>query len=99
MKKLIVKDRKLRLKLKAQEKQNFVLKTIFQNSNLFVLIRWNAYLRLKILGKANSKVSISPRCLYTVNKKRFNSLAPFSRYVLLKLIRSGQLSGAKKSSW
>ena len=99
MKKLIAKDKKLRLKLKAQEKQYFVLKTIFQNSNLFALTRWNAYLRLKALGEANSKVAISPKCVYTVNRKRFNSLAPFSRYVLLKLIRSGQLSGMRKSSW
>ena len=99
MKKLIVKDKKLRLKLKSQEKQYFVLKTIFQNSNLFALTRWNAYLQLKALGDVNSKVSISSRCVYTINRKRFNALTPFSRYVFLKLIRSGQLSGVRKSSW
>ena len=68
MKKLIIKDRKLRLKLKAQEKKHFVLKTIFQNSHLFVLVRWNAYFRLQKLGKIWSKASMLPRCLYTVNK-------------------------------
>jgi ribosomal protein S14 len=99
MKKLIAKDKKLRLKLKNQDKQYFVLKTICQNSNLFVLTRWNAYLRLKILGKANSMVSTSARCVYTINRERFNSLTPFSRHVFLKLIRSGQLSGIRKSSW
>ena len=99
MKKLITKDKKLRLKLKAQEKQLFILKTIFQNSNLFTLIRWNAYLRLKTLGEISSEVSMSPRCLYTINRKRFNTLAPFSRYVLLKLIRSGTISGIRKSHW
>lgn len=99
MKKLIVKDQKLRIKLKAQEKQYFILKTIFQNSNLFVLIRWNAYLRLKELGEAGSKISTSSRCIYTVNRKRFNLLTSFSRYVFLKLVRSGHLSGIRKSSW
>ena len=99
MKKLIAKDKKLRLKLKAQERHYFVLKTIFQNSNLFVLTRWNAYLKLKSLGEVNSKVSISSRCVYTINRKRFNSITLFSRYVFFKLVRSGQLSGIRKSSW
>ena len=99
MKKLITKDKKLRLKLKAQEQQFFILKTIFQNSSLFTLIRWNAYLRLKTLGEISSEVSTSARCLYTINRKRFNTLAPFSRYVFLKFIRSGKISGIRKSSW
>lgn len=99
MKKLIAKDKKRRLKLKTQEKQFFILKTIFQNSNLFTLIRWNAYLRLKRLGEISSEVSVSSRCLYTINRKRFNTLAPFSRYVFLKLIRFGKISGVRKSSW
>jgi len=99
MKKLIIKDKKLRSDLKKQEKYYFILKSIFQNSNFFMLIRWNAYLRLKTLSETNSKVSISPRCLYTINRKRFNSLAPFSRYIFLKLIQSGKISGLKKSSW
>jgi ribosomal protein S14 len=99
MKKLITKDKELRLKVKKQEKQYFVLKSIFQNSNLFMLIRWNAYLHLKSLGETDSKVSISARCVYTVNRKRFNRSAPFSRHVFLKLIQSGKLSGFRKSSW
>lgn len=99
MKKLIAKDKKLRVKLNVQEKQHFILKTIFQNSNLFALIRWNAYVKLKESGEIGSKVSILSRCVYTINRKRFVSLAPFSRYVLLKLIRSGELSGIRKSSW
>lgn len=99
MKKLIIKDKKGRLELKKQEKYYFILKSIFQNSNFFMLIRWNAYLRLKALGEVNSKVSTSFRCVYTINRKRFNSLAPFSRYVFLKLIQSGKVSGFKKSSW
>ena len=99
MKKLITKDKKLRLKLKLQEKNFFILKTIFQNSNLFTLTRWNAYLQLKKFGETCSNISTSPRCLYTINRKRFNILAPFSRYVLLKLVRAGKISGLRKSSW
>ena len=99
MKKLLIKDKKLRLKLKKQEKQYFILKAIFQNANYFNLLRWNAYIQLKSLGKLSSKVSIVPRCVYTINKKRFNSFTPFSRYVLLKLIRFGKLSGIRKASW
>ena len=37
MKKLIVKDKKLRLELKNQEKHYFILKSIFQNSNFLNL--------------------------------------------------------------
>ena len=99
MKKLIVKDKKFLLELKKQEKHYFILKSIFQNSNFFMLIRWNAYLRLKALGETSSKISTSFRCVYTINRKRFNSLTPFSRYVFLKLIQSGKISGFKKSSW
>lgn len=99
MKKLIIKDKKLRSELKKQEKQYFILKSIFQNSKLFVLIRWNAYRHLKTLSEINSKISKSFRCVYTINRKRFNSLTPFSRHVFIKLVQSGQISGLKKSSW
>lgn len=98
MKKLIEKDKKLRLNIKKIEKKHFVLKSIFNNFNFFVLIRWNAFLKLKSLSKNNSRVSISPKCLYSVNKKRFNKLTNFSRHIFLKLIRSGEITGFKKSS-
>jgi len=97
MKKLIVKDQKLRLKLKAQNKRYFVLKTIYQNSNLPKLIRWNAYFKLDKFGSSNPIISISSKCIYTKNKKCFNKVAPFSRHIFLKLIRLGKLSGIKKN--
>lgn len=99
MKKLLEKDKKLRLKIKQIEKKNFILKSIFRNLNFFTLIRWNAFLKLKDTTKGNSYISLSPRCLYTINKKRFNKLTPFSRHVFLKLIRSGQISSIQKASW
>ena len=98
MKKIIVKDKKLRSTLYKQNRKMFVLKSIFQNSNLFFLVRWNAYIQLKAFGELNSEISLSPRCIYTINRKRFNKLTPFSRYVFLKLIQSGNISGFKKFS-
>jgi ribosomal protein S14 len=99
MKKLLEKDKKRRLQIKTVEKQHFILKAIVRNLNFFILIRWNAFLKLRILTSKNSKISISNRCLYSVNKKRFNKLTTFSRYIFLKLIRSGKISGMQKASW
>lgn len=99
MKKLIERDKKLRLEIKKNEKQHYVLKSIFKNFNFFILVRWNAYLKLKSLTKTNSSVALSYRCLTSINKKRFNKLTVFSRHIFLKLIRSGNISGLQKSSW
>jgi len=99
MKKLLVKDKKLRANLNIQEKKYFILKSIFKNLNLFTLLRWNAFLTLKNISRIDSNVAVSNRCVYTINKKRFNNLSPFSRYVFLKLARSGSISGLRKSSW
>lgn len=99
MKKLLERDKKLRLQIKEIEKKNFILKSIFRNLNFFILIRWNAFTKLKNLSKGKSNVSLAPRCLYSINKKRFNKLTPFSRHVFLKLIRSGQIYSIQKASW
>ena len=99
MRKLLLKDKKLRTKIKNTEKKIFILKSIFKNINLFLLTRWKAFMILNKISKVNSKVRTTNRCLYTINKKRFNKLAPFSRHELLKLIRFGKISGIKKSSW
>lgn len=99
MKKLLEKDKKLRKHCHLSEQQHFVLKSIVKNFNIFTLVRWNAFLKLKTLSKKNSKISSVSRCLLSVNKKRFNKLTGFSRHVFLKLIRSGNVSGIRKSSW
>lgn len=100
MKKLLEKDKKIREYFKNQEKQNFILKFIFKNNNFLLLTRWQAFIKLRMLmSKKNSKVSISPRCLYTINKKKFNKKTLFSRHIYLKQIRAGELYGMKKISW
>ena len=99
MKKLLEKDKKLRYQIKLIENRHFILKSIFKNFNFFALVRWNAFLKLKFLTKNNSKVSITNRCLKSINKKRLNKLTTFSRYIFLKLIRSGLITGIQKASW
>jgi ribosomal protein S14 len=99
MKKLLEKDKKLRQHILINEKKHFILKSIIKNFNFFTLIRWNAFLKLKTLTKSSSKVSTVNRCLYSINKKRFNKLTGFSRHVFLKAIRSGSIIGIKKASW
>lgn len=97
MKKLLIKDKKARKEFKNNELKYFVLKYIFKNLNLYTLIRWKAFLKLKDFKK-NNKNSFTNRCLYSINKKRFNKLTNFSRHVFLKLIRTGQIHGIKKAS-
>ena len=46
-----------------------------------------------------NKNSFNNICLYSINKKKYNKLTNFSRHIFLKLIRSGQIHGMKKSSW
>ena len=99
MKKLKEKDKKIRFNFNTIEKQHFILKSIFNNLNFFVLVRWNAFLKLKSLTISNSKVSTTYRCFNSSNKKRFNKLTTFSRNTFLKLIRSGYISGMQKSTW
>lgn len=99
MKKLLEKDKKLRKHVHLLDQQHFVLKSIIKNFNIFALIRWNAFLKLKVLSEKNSKISTINRCLATINRKRFNKLTGFSRHVFLKLVRSGKISGIRKSSW
>ena len=100
MKKLLEKDKKIRKDFELLEKQNFILKFIFKNSNLLLLVRWQAFLKLQMLmSKKNSKISVASRCLYTINKKKFNKKTLFSRHLYLKQIRVGDLCGIKKISW
>jgi ribosomal protein S14 len=99
MKKLLSKDKRRGLEFNNTEKQHLILKSIFKNLNFFILVRWNAFIKLNSLSAYGSKVSLNPRCLNSINKKRFNKLTTFSRQSFLKLIRSGQISGIQKSSW
>ena len=99
MKKLLAKDKKIRLKISKNQKNCFILISIFKNLNFSPLIRWKAFLKLQEIKHQYSEVSLSNRCVLTINKKRFNKLTTFSRHIFLKLIRSGKIYGLKRSIW
>ena len=99
MKKLLEKDRKIRKKLKDFEKKKFILKIIFNNSNLSNLMRFNAFYNLNKIPSKASKTFVSNRCIQTINKKKFNKLTRFSRMVFLKMVRNKDIYALKKSSW
>lgn len=99
MKKLLSKDKNFRFILKAINKKYFVFKSIIKNKQLFILIRYKAYLKLKKLVKLYSTISILNRCIKSVNKKSFNKFTLFSRFIFLKLLKNGKIVGFQKSSW
>lgn len=99
MKKLFAKDRENRKTLKQLELEHFILKQISTNSNFLKTIRWNALYKLSIMSKKSSKTLLSNRCIQTINKKTFNKFTHFSRTVFFKLVKSGYISGMRKSSW
>lgn len=99
MKKLVTKDKKLRSNVKASEVKKLVLKSIFRNLNFFRLVRWKAFLKLKRISKNESVVSLTNRCVSSINKKRLNKHTLYSRHIFLKLVRSGNIAGLRKSSW
>jgi ribosomal protein S14 len=99
MKKLFAKDRENRKLIKETELQRFILKQISTNSNFLKTTQWNALYKISSLSKKSSKTVLSNRCVKTINKKTFHKFSNFSRTVFLKLIKSGHISGMRKSSW
>lgn len=99
MKKLFAKDKKNRKIVKHLELNHFILKQISTNSNFLKTIRWNALHKLSSAPKNGSKTVVSNRCIQTINRKTFHKFSNFSRMVYLKLVKSGYISGIRKSSW
>ena len=99
MKKLFAKDRKNRKIIKQSELKHFILKQISTNSNFLKTVRWNALYKLSNISKNSSKTIITNRCIQTINRKTFHKFSNFSRTVYLKLVKSGYISGIRKSSW
>jgi ribosomal protein S14 len=99
MKKIFAKDRKNRKTVRQLELEHFILKQISTNLNFLKTVRWNALYKLSDLSKQSSKTVLSNRCVKTINKKTFHKFTNFSRTVFLKLVKSGYISGMRKSSW
>jgi ribosomal protein S14 len=99
MKKIFAKDNKNRNTIKQAELKHFILKQISNNSNFPKITIWNSLDKLTHFGRRSSKTYVSSRCVNTINKKTFNKLSNFSRSVFFKLVKSGLISGMRKSSW
>lgn len=99
MKKLYNKDKKLRNFIKINNKSYFLLKSIIKNTFIFILLRYQAYLKLKYIFVFNSNISIINRCIVTYNKKRFNRFSLFSRHIFLKKIQNGEIYGIASINW
>jgi ribosomal protein S14 len=99
MKKLLEKDKKVRKEIQKFEKKKFIFKTIYNNSNLPDLTRFNAFNNVSKMSKYSSKSFISNRCVNTINKKKFNKLTNYSRIIFLKLARHKSIYGLNKSTW
>jgi ribosomal protein S14 len=99
MKKLFAKDKRNRETVKHLELNHFILKQISTNSNFLKTVRWNALHKLSSASKNGSKTVVSNRCIQTINRKTFHKFSNFSRMVYLKLVKSGYISGIRKSSW
>lgn len=100
MKKILVKNKNRATKVKISETKSLILKSINQNSNFFILTRLNAaFQNHSKKSTINSSVSLSSKCLRTINKKRFTKLTFYSRHLFLKIARIGLISGLHKSIW
>ena len=99
MKSLLKNDNKKRKVVKTFENKNFILKSIIKNNNFSILVKLNIILEQKILPKNSSKTRIVNRCILTGFKSKIYSDYKFSRFVVLKLIRSNLIFGTKQSVW
>lgn len=99
MKKLKLKDKKLRFNIRMFNKLYHIVKSITKNKYLFVYMRKNANKKLKKLCSIFKLTSTVNRCVYSISKKRYNKFSLFSRFIYLKLIRNGLVGGFKKCSW
>jgi len=99
MKKLNQKEKINRGIVYKFEDLRVVLKSIIKNTKLLNLTRWNAVLKLTTLPKKSVKVRLVDRCIVTSRSSKFTNSYKFSRLVLLRLARTGNISGLRKSTW
>jgi ribosomal protein S14 len=99
MKNQVYKDKKKRNLSFKTENKKFVLKSIYKNSSIPKMIRWNSSLKFTEFLKNNHLTSCVNRCVFTGRKKKVNKNFRLSRLSLLKFARNGFISGLKKSTW
>ena len=99
MKKLKRKDILNRKKFKMIELKNKILKNIQSNDYLSINTKWISFENLSKNENRNTKLKITNRCINTISKKSVDKRFKLSRHETLKNVRSGKLSGIKKSVW
>jgi ribosomal protein S14 len=99
MKNLVQKDKQFRRDVKKFERKRLIFKSIIKNAYLADIIRWNAALKLTELPSSSSKVYLTNRCALTGRYKYINKFYRFSRIEFLKLVRSGNISNLRRSTW
>jgi ribosomal protein S14 len=100
MKKQTQKDKRIRKLFNRRELNYIILKSIIKNENLSLITKWNAILKLSSLSGSHNKTKFVNRCVLTNSKAKLNkTFKKFSRLSLLRLARSGAISGLKKASW
>jgi|TARA_B110000908_G_scaffold162289_1_gene207549 ribosomal protein S14 len=99
MKNQLHKDKKKRKLGFDDENKKIVLKSIYKNTNLPKIIRWNSGVKFTEMTKAGFASNFVNRCVMTGRKKQINKIFRFSRLSFLKLARNGFISGVSKSTW
>lgn len=100
MQKKSQKDKKIRKFFYQQELIQTFTKSIIRNQNLSLIMKLNAILKLSNFSGNYNQTRFVNRCILTNRKAKFNNIfKKFSRLSLLRLARSGKISGLKKSSW
>lgn len=99
MKKLIVRNKRLRDIIGNFKNLYFILKSIIKN--IFVFI----YFKYKILSFFRKNLNITYNftglkfCVISLSKKRFNKMSFYSRQLLGKKIHNGKMFGIVKQLW
>ena len=98
MKKMLYKDLSKRKIVASIETKKLLLKSIYKNSGIATFVRWKAFNCLINLPKNGNLSRVKYRCIFTGNSSKNNKHYRFSRLMFLKLARSGNISGLRKST-
>lgn len=94
--KLYKKNKKLINSFVNYTNQYFLLKLFIKNKLLNTLIKYNLILIQHTIFKKFSKVKIINKCCISINKKRFNNITLYSRFIFKKIVLNGKLFGITK---
>ena len=99
MKNQVYKDKRKRKFSFESENKQFILKSIYKNTNISKTIRWNSGLKFTELSTSDFTNSAVDRCIMTGRRKKINKAFKFSRISFLKMARTGSVAGLRKVTW